>query len=156
MVMSVRKIIWSFILFFIFPLMTRADSAYLTALSIEGYFLSPEFDKYNNSYSVAINEEDTSLNLNYTLEDSKATVDVVGNENLVDGQEIKINVQNNAETQTYIIYVNKNTPQTVGQIENTATELNIPQKMNMKLVIVGLVIIWIALAYIFKKIIFFK
>ena len=152
MVMSVRKIIWSFILFFIFPLMTRADSAYLTALSIEGYFLSPEFDKYNNSYSVAINEEDTSLNLNYTLEDSKATVDVVGNENLVDGQEIKINVQNNAETQTYIIYVNKNTP----QIENTATELNIPQKMNMKLVIVGLVIIWIALAYIFKKIIFFK
>ncbi len=153
-----RRIILFLSLFCFFPLTVHAEnSAYLTNLSIEGYNLSPEFNKYNNSYSVAIDEDTTSLDIKYTLEDETAEVEIIGNDLITESEQtVQINITNNTEKQTYTIYVNKNISQNVANINEESLKLEIPVKRNMKLITIGLVIVWIALAYIFKKIIFFR
>ncbi len=153
-----KKIILFLLLLIIFPLNVLADnSAYLTSLSIDGYNLTPEFNKYNNVYSVFINEEDNTLNINYTLEDNNASVEIIGNDRLnAEENIVNLNVTNNGNTQNYVIYVTKNNSNTVASLDEKKLELNIPKKVNMKLIVIGLVIVWVALAYIFKKIIFFK
>ena len=153
-----RRIILFFILFWFLPLTVHAEnSAYLTNLTIEGYNLSPEFNKYNNSYSVAIDEDTTSLDIKYTLEDETAEVEIIGNDLITESEQtVQINITNNTEKQTYTIYVNKNISQNVANINEESLELEVPVKRNMKLITIGLVIVWIALAYIFKKVIFFR
>ena len=133
------------------------SSAYLTALSIEGYELSPNFDKYNNTYSLDVDEDVTALNINYKLEDENAQVQILGNDSLTEEEQtVTINVTNGQEKQTYIIYVTKEQTQKAANVINDELELNIPRKYNNKLIIILLGIIWLLLILITKEILFKK
>lgn len=57
------------------------NSAYLEDLKAKNYEIMPEFNKYKNKYTLKANYETTSLDLNITPEDPKATYIVEGNEN---------------------------------------------------------------------------
>lgn len=59
------------------------SSNYLTSLSIDGYNLTPSFNKETSFYDTEIKYNDSSIKLNYTLEDNESTVVVTNNGNTV-------------------------------------------------------------------------
>ncbi len=133
------------------------SSAYLTSLNIKGYDLSPNFNKYNNTYSVDIDEETTSLDLDYKLEDENATIEIIGNDLLTEEQNnVQIKVTNGEEIQNYIIYVNKNKSNEVMNLDSNAVEVEVNKKYNMKIVLGMLIVAWLLSAYLLKRIIYFK
>ena len=83
----------------------------LSSLSIEGLSLTPSFMTGTYEYTVELTEDLSSLEINAKATDKKATVEIVGNENLQEGENtITILVQNEdtKESATYQIIVNKN------------------------------------------------
>lgn len=131
------------------------SNAYLSSLSVEGYKLSPEFDKNNNTYSVTINEDVTKLDLKYTLEDALSEVEILDNDLITeDNHVVTINVKNNEEIQTYKIIVNKSKEDNVASINNDSLELNIPKHINMKLIASLLIIGWLLFTLILRRIMF--
>lgn len=87
-------------------------SAYLKKLTINniGAKLSPEFDKLNNKYTVKLTKNISKLDIKYEKEDSKATVEIEGNENLQDGENkitITVKASDESDTQIYELVVNK-------------------------------------------------
>ena len=151
-----KKILLILTIFFInIPIVLAESSAYLSSLEIEGYTLSPEFDKYNNSYSVTINEEDTSLKINYVLEDENSEIKILDNDLITeDDSTVTINVTNNEEQQIYKIYVTKDKDETIANIDNDLTELNITKKFNKKHVISAISICWLIIVLLFRWILF--
>lgn len=67
-----------------------SNNSKLKSLTVEGYNLS--FNSKINEYSLIVDNGVKSLNINYETEDSKALVNINGNENIVDGSKITINV----------------------------------------------------------------
>lgn len=135
-----------------------ADSnAYLSSLKINGYELTPEFDKYNNTYSVTINKEDTKLDIEYVLDDDTAEIEILDNDLITeDNHTVTINVKNNEEMQTYKIIVNKAEETTVANFKQDNLELTIPKKNNMKLVAMIIISIWLLLVFVLRFILFGK
>ena len=151
-----KKILLILSLFIININVVLAESnAYLSSLNIEGYNISPTFNKYNNSYSVNINKEDTSLKINYTLEDENSIVEILDNDLITEDEHVvTIKVTNEEEVQTYRIYVNKETVENVINASDYYEELNIPKKFNKKLTITLIFVCWLLLVLIFKYILF--
>lgn len=82
----------------------------LSKLSITGVTLNPKFDVETYEYKVDLKEDLTSLQIIAEANDEDATVEIVGNENLQDGENvITILVKNDKieEVATYQIIVNK-------------------------------------------------
>ncbi len=131
------------------------QSAYLSSLSVENYTLSPEFDKYNNTYSVNINNEDSKINIIYETEDESAQVEILNNE-FIDQDEttVYINVTNNESKQTYKIIVNKEQEQNVAALNKAALDLSVPKTYNSKVVITCIIIGWLICVFILKKLLF--
>lgn len=78
---------------------------YLKSLNIEGATLSPEFNKDTLEYTVELEPETTSIKVNATKEDSKASVTGTGDITVSEGDN-KINVVVTAENgneRTYVI-----------------------------------------------------
>lgn len=87
----------------------------LQSLTIEGYELIPSFSKNTNRYEINIKDKEISaLNITYVLEDSNAKVDIIGNEDLIEGKNvIKLVVTaENGEVFTYNIIANVGNQQT--------------------------------------------
>lgn len=81
---------------------------YLSELSIEGYEISPEFNKFNQTYYVTIPTDVKSLTINAKTENEKATYKITGNTNLKNESTIKVTVTSqNRLTKTYKIIVIK-------------------------------------------------
>lgn len=81
---------------------------YLESLSVEGYELSTEFNKYTQTYYVTIPADINSLTINAKTESEKATYRVTGNTNLKNESTIKVVVTSqNRLTKTYNIIVIK-------------------------------------------------
>ncbi len=76
-----------------------SNNAKLSDLEVVGYNLN--FDKDTLYYNLSIKDE-RSLDIIYETEDDKATVNIEGNKNLVDGSIIKINVK--AEDNSVVRY----------------------------------------------------
>lgn len=135
----------------------QENSAYLDSLSIGEYELSPNFDKYNNTYSLKIPDDVTTLSIDYTLEDENAEVEITGNELLTEDENtITIKVFNQNEEQTYKILVNKIKEEEVGALDKTLVDVSITKKHNMKIILGIIIISWLLLAYIIYKILFHK
>lgn len=133
------------------------EDAYLENLEVRGYELTPAFDKYNNTYSVLINEEDTSLNLDYQLTNSEAEVEIIGNDLITEDEgKVEIKISYGEEAQTYTILVNKDTTEKAALIDDSSLELNITPEYNMKFILAGLIVGWLVIVFIFYKIIFHK
>ena len=77
-----------------------SDNSRLTNIKIVGYKI--DFKPENTLYNLRIKDEDEKLDIYTVPEDSYAEVNIEGNENLVDGSIIKINVR--AEDGTYTRY----------------------------------------------------
>ena len=73
----------------------KSDNNYLSALSVDGYTMTPTFDRGTPSYTVNVASNVTSVNISATAEDSNATiVSGTGTKALVGGDNnIQITVQ---------------------------------------------------------------
>ena len=152
-----RRVILVLSLFFLFNGKVLAASAYLENLEIDSYNLSPNFDKYNNTYSINVSKEEKYLNISYKLEDAQAKVEVIGNDLTINKSgEVLINVQNDEEKQTYKILINQEDVQNVASLNNDLVELNVPKKRNMKLILIYIIIGWLILNIISHRLIFHK
>ena len=83
----------------------------LSSLNIKNFSLSPKFDPETYEYTLGIRNDIDSLEIEAKANNSNATVEIVGNENLKDGENIITILVSNAETEeyaTYQIIVNKN------------------------------------------------
>ena len=83
----------------------------LSDLTIAGQTISPAFKNDVYSYTVGVKEDLSSLDIKATATDSDAKIEIVGNENLQQGENtITIIVKNEKtkQTATYQITVNKN------------------------------------------------
>lgn len=80
----------------------------LTSLEVEGYTLSPEFNKNTTNYTVDVDSDVTSVKVNAKASDSKASITGTGDVEVHEGANT-INVVVEAEngfTKTYTIVVN--------------------------------------------------
>lgn len=94
---------------------------YLSEIVIDGYEI--DFNKDVLSYSLKIKDED-KLNITTKTENEKATVTVVGNENLKNGSTVKIIVTSESgETKEYTISIEKEKDEAdTGDVNTTESE----------------------------------
>ena len=89
-----------------------ADSGFgLSSLEINGLTLNPSFETGVYEYTIELVEDLSELNIEAIATDEDATIEIIGNENLQQGENtITILVRNEEtdETATYQIIVNKN------------------------------------------------
>ncbi len=98
------------------------DNNYLSSLSVEGYELSPEFNKYAFTYYLVVPTDVTSLVVNAETENEKATKRITGNTKISNKENtIKVSVTSqNRTVRTYNIIVTKQAERSL-----TLTELSI-------------------------------
>lgn len=83
----------------------------LSQLLVKGQNMSPKFSEDVYEYTIGLAEDLSSLEIEASANDENATVEIVGNENLQNGENIITILVSNAETgenATYQIIVNKN------------------------------------------------
>ena len=89
-----------------------ADNGFgLSSLEIKGLTLNPSFETGVYEYTIELTEDLSSLDIEAIATDEDATIEIIGNENLQQGENtITILVRNEEtdETATYQIMVNKN------------------------------------------------
>lgn len=80
---------------------------YLSSLSVDGYEISPSFNKNTLEYSLTLENDIRSINISGTKDDSKSSVTGLGEHTLVEGiNKIDIIVTaQNGSTRTYILNV---------------------------------------------------
>lgn len=91
----------------------------LSKLEVKNQTLSPKFDVETYEYTIGIKEDISSLEIEAVANNENANVEIIGNENLQDGENVITILVTNAETEevaTYQIIVNKNT-QTEGVVK---------------------------------------
>ena len=92
----------------VIPPKEYSSNNYLEELSIDGFELSPEFDKETLEYSVEVPNETESVIINATKEDSTASVSGSGEVSVSEGAnkiEVRVTAQNGNE-RIYVINVN--------------------------------------------------
>lgn len=83
----------------------------LSQLLVKGQSISPKFSEDVYEYTVGLTDDLSSLEIEALANDDNATVEIVGNENLQNGENVITILVSNAETgenATYQIIVNKN------------------------------------------------
>ena len=102
----------------------------LSSLSIEGFDISPEFNKATLEYSATLLPTTTSIKVNAKANDTKAKVSGTGNINVIEGlNTIKIEVKaENGSIKTYVINVTVPEKDPVTYIFNNET-YNILRKL---------------------------
>ena len=127
------------------------DELGLSTLTITGLTINPKFDTEVYEYKIDLSEDLNSLDIKTKANNSEATIEIVGNENLQQGENIITILLKNEETEevaTYQIIVNKNVvieermswlePETWGKEEK------------IKIAIGGILIVLIIIAIILK------
>ena len=123
----------------------------LSELSIKNVNLSPKFNPEKYDYTVGLTEDITSLEIEAKANSEKATLEIVGNEDLKQGENIitiLLTDTKTEETATYQITVNKNvkTAETVGKVEwLKPSTWGLKEKIIVAVVTVLIVIIIVAI-----------
>jgi len=89
------------------PPKTYSSNNYLKGLEVEGYAISPEFNKDTVEYSLEVPNGTENVKINATLEDSKASVSGTGEIEVNEGTnkiEVKVTAENGNE-KVYVINV---------------------------------------------------
>ena len=104
---------------------TKSNNNYLSALSVDGYSISPSFESQTLNYEISEQINSDEININATTADSKAKVSGTGKIQLQSGENnFKIDViAENGDVRAYYIKVNaknetKNTNE-ISNVENT-------------------------------------
>lgn len=101
----------------------------LEDLEILNGIISPEFDIYNNIYSVSILEDVDELVINYKVSDGYV-VNIIDNNNLVPGEnEVYIQVIKENEINTYTLLVNKEETEDVADLEYLLEPLEVKEEL---------------------------
>ena len=101
----------------------------LEDLEILNGIISPEFDIYNNIYSVSILEDVDELVINYKVSDGYV-VNIIDNNNLVSGEnEVYIQVIKENEINTYTLLVNKEETEDVADLEYLLEPLEVKEEL---------------------------
>ena len=124
----------------------------LSNLTIAGQIISPAFKNDVYSYTVGVKEDLASLDIKATATDSDAKIEIVGNENLQQGENtITVIVKNEKtnQTATYQITVNKNVVSEAKQRSffNPSTW---GKEMIIKSIIVAVLVLLIIIAVVLK------
>src|SRR5574344_3039232 len=95
---------------------TKSSDSSLKSLSVTGYTLSPAFNTSETSYSMSVGSSVTGITVSGIANDSKATVTVTGNNNLVAGNNVvKVTVTaEDGSQKIYTINVTKASSNTSG------------------------------------------
>lgn len=103
-------------------IVSKSTNNYLDSLSVEGYKISPSFDKQTVNYDIGKIETNT-INIKATPEDEKATVNGMGTITLNNGEnDIRIDVvSESGTTRTYHIKAIYNIEEEPIKEENTIT-----------------------------------
>lgn len=96
-----------------FPVQVLAGS--ITNLEVLNGTLSREFDSNNNVYSVVLNDGESTLKLNYVLEDQEALVTIEGNDYQVGEDNVAVLTVTNSDgtKESYTFYLEKEETQAV-------------------------------------------
>lgn len=102
----------------------KSSDATLKSLSVSGYTLTPKFSSNTTTYAMTVKDTVDSLNVDAIANDPKATVEVSGNTNWVEGINIiKIKVTAEDETvKTYIVNVTKKGKETTPTVTPKSTD----------------------------------
>lgn len=103
-----RYILFLMLLLLAFEVKALDNNVYLSSLSVDGYEISPKFDKYNNVYTLIVKDNINQVDINWTTENADAFVEVSGNELLSLGENqllITVNDLNQNIINTYEIYL---------------------------------------------------
>ena len=127
----------------------------LENLEIVNGLLSPEFDIYNNIYSVDVASDVSSLVINYEVSDGY-TVNIIDNHDLDYGEnEVYIQVIKESEINTYTLLVYKENVEKVINYENLVDTVEVQSEMNpyTPYIIIGscLIIILVVFYFLFLK-----
>lgn len=106
---------------------TKSNDATLSNLSVNGYTLSPVFNKDQTSYKLTVPNGVTSLNVNATPNNSKASVSISGNNNLSVGKNnILVQVQaEDGSKKVYKIEVTRSSASSGGQTQTKSNNNNL-------------------------------
>ena len=108
-----KKIIFIVImfLFFIGNIYAKEDLV-INNVVISNGEITPNFDKYNNYYSITIDESIKSLDISCEYDEEKYDIEIGNNTNLIDNKLVYITIfdRDTLEQNTYIfkVYVNDN------------------------------------------------
>lgn len=125
----------------------------LSSLSISGQTISPNFKNTIYSYTVGIKEDISSLEINAVATDKEAKIEIIGNENLQQGENtITVIVKNEKtnQTVTYKITVNKNVVSETKVERNFFNPSTWGKEMIIKSIIVAVLILLIIIAVVLK------
>lgn len=125
----------------------------LSDLAITGLTISPTFKSTVYSYTVGVREDLSSLGIKATATDSDAKIEIVGNENLQQGENtITVIVKNEKtnQTATYQITVNKNVVSETKVERNFFNPSTWGKEMIIKSIIVAVLVLLIIIAVVLK------
>ncbi len=125
----------------------------LSDLTIVGQTISPVFKNDVYSYTVGVREDLSSLDIKATATDSDAKIEIVGNENLQQGENtITVIVKNEKtnQTATYQITVNKNVASETKVERNFFNPSTWGKEMIIKSIIVAVLVLLIIIAVVLK------
>ena len=134
-----KKITLLIVMAFLFVSNVYADDELLIDnMVINNAIIEPKFDKYNNYYSVTINDSVTSLDINCEYNLDKYNVSITNNDNLIDNKFIYVTIYNKEtnEKNIYIlkIFIEKSNDTVANVEDNAIKELKIENKEKNKLI----------------------
>lgn len=121
------------------------DTFGLESLSIKNFSISPKFSTDEYEYTVGVTEDLSSLEIEAKANKENATVEILGNENLQQGENtitILVTDQETEQTATYQIVVNKNSnAEVVAQVNWLDTSTWGTQQIIIVVVVVILILV---------------
>ncbi|MEG0794664.1 MAG: hypothetical protein RSE17_01635 [Bacilli bacterium] len=101
----------------------------LQSLEILNGELSPKYDIYNNIYSVKVEKNITSLEINYVINETD-TINIIGNNNFTDGENIVlIEVFNGTSLTSYTLNVLKETSQVINNYNEIINQVEVKKEL---------------------------
>lgn len=124
-----KKIVFAIVVTFMFIECYYCEaSTFFNEFNVINGIMNMEYDKYNNEYTVYIEDDENHLVFDYELEDSEASIVISGNDYLVhDNNVVTITVyaSNDSNSRVYTFYVNKYSEDVVSDVDNDATSLEV-------------------------------
>lgn len=94
-------------LFYMITPVKAKEELVIDKLEITNGVITPKYDKYNNYYSVTINNDIKQLEFNYTFDNELYDVKITNNDNLVENKMVYVTIYNKEtnEQNTYIFKI---------------------------------------------------
>ena len=127
-----KKIVFAFMIAFMFIRSYYCEaSTFFNDFDILNGTMNMEYDKYNNEYTVYIEESESRLIFDYELEDSDAAIVISGNDYFVDDNNVvtvTVYSSDDISNRVYTFYVNKYSEDEVSSFNDEMVALEVQKK----------------------------